>query len=186
MRRFAALLVVLVLGLSLAACGDDSPALDESGADDGADTTTDESADATDTEEIAMEQGDAGVTVTGELGAKPVITVPGGEPPTTLLYSDLVEGDGAEAPEGAAVSMHYVGVSWSNGEQFDASWDNGKTLDYPLSQLIEGWQRGVPGMKVGGRRLLVIPPALGYGSQQVGSIAANETLVFVIDLVALP
>ncbi|HWG97937.1 MAG TPA: FKBP-type peptidyl-prolyl cis-trans isomerase [Pilimelia sp.] len=185
MRRFAPLLVLVLLAFPLAACGDDpqSPDVGEE--------TFDEATDAEGTEteqtqeEIPMVEGDAGVTVTGEPGAKPQIQVPGGEPPAQLTYTDLVVGDGEAAPEGANVSMHYVGVSWSNGEEFDSSWDRGQTLNFPLSQLILGWQRGVPGMNVGGRRLLVIPPDLGYGPQGTGPIGPNETLVFVIDLVGL-
>lgn len=188
MRRLALLFALaLLLPFALAACGDEA-------ADTGADESFDEGssgdaeseqADQGEQKEIAMSEGDAGVTVTGEAGAKPTIELPGGEPPKELLYKDLIVGDGPEAPEGASVSMHYVGVSWSNGEQFDASWDRGATLDYPLSDLILGWQRGVPGMKVGGRRLLVIPPDLGYGPTGSGPIGPNETLVFVIDLVGL-
>ena len=188
MRRFALFALALLLPFALAACGDDPAATDDAESFD-EDSTDSEAAseepDAGEQKEIAMTEGDAGVKVTGDAGAKPVIELPGGEPPKELLYKDLIVGDGEEAPEGAAVSMHYVGVSWSNGEQFDASWDRGATLDYPLSDLILGWQRGVPGMKVGGRRLLVIPPELGYGPQGTGPIGPNETLVFVIDLVGL-
>ena len=189
MRRLALMLALaLLLPFALAACGDDPGASDGDGSQDEASEPASEDApdDATETdEEIAMVEGDAGVKVTGEAGVKPEITLPGGEPPTELTYSDLIVGEGPEAPEGASVSMHYVGIAWSNGEQFDASWDRGQTLDYPLSDLIVGWQRGVPGMKVGGRRLLVIPPDLGYGPQGTGPIGPNETLVFVIDLVGL-
>lgn len=188
MRRLALLLALaLLLPFALTGCGDD-PAAEP----DAFDQDTEQSESAEDQtaggaqEEIPMVEGDAGVKVTGELGAKPVIELPGGEPPTELLYSDLVVGEGEQAPEGAQVSMHYVGVSWSNGQEFDASWDSGKTLDYPLTDLIVGWQRGVPGMKVGGRRLLVIPPDLGYGPNGYPpSIAPNETLVFVIDLMGV-
>ena len=189
MRRLALLFALaLLLPFALAACGDDPPsdvtAFDEDQTDSTAEESEDSGAGAQ--EEIPMTEGDAGVQVTGEPGAKPEIKLPqGAEPPKELLYSDLIVGDGEEAPEGATVSMHYVGVAWSNGEQFDASWDRGATLDYPLTDLILGWQRGVPGMKVGGRRLLVIPPELGYGPQGTGPIGPNETLVFVIDLVAL-
>lgn len=186
MRRLMLIALALLLPLTLAACGDDPGASDADGTD--GEQTEDASEQASDSgtqEEIEMVEGDAGVQVTGEPGAKPEITVPDSDPPAQLTYSDLIVGDGEEAPEGAAVSMHYVGVAWSNGEQFDASWDRGQTLDYPLSDLILGWQRGVPGMKVGGRRLLVIPPDLGYGPNGQGPIGPNETLVFVIDLVGL-
>ena len=129
---------------------------------------------------------DTGIVVEGDLGAKPTITLPGGEAPTDLVISDIVEGDGPEVPEGATVTVHYVGVSWANdGKQFDASYDRGDTISFGLNQVIGGWTQGIPGMKVGGRRMLVIPPHLGYGAQSpTPAIAPNDTLVFVIDLVA--
>ena len=131
-----------------------------------------------------METSASGVTVTGELGSKPEITVPSSPPPTELEIVDLVVGDGAEASGGATVTTHYVGNSWSTGKQFDASWDRGQPLSFPLSAVIAGWTQGIPGMKVGGRRLLVIPPDLGYGRAGAGAdIGPDETLVFVIDLV---
>ena len=125
------------------------------------------------------------VQATGDQGAKPVITLPGGEPPTELEITDLIEGDGAEVPAQATVTVHYVGVSWKNdGKQFDASWDRGDTISFGLNQVIAGWTQGIPGMKVGGRRMLVIPPDMGYGAQSpTPAIAPNDTLVFVIDLV---
>jgi peptidylprolyl isomerase len=126
----------------------------------------------------------AGVEVTGELGAKPSITVPSEQPPEELQITDLTVGEGAEASAGATVTTHYVGVSWSTGGQFDASWDGRGPISFPLSQVIAGWTNGIPGMRVGGRRLLVIPPHLGYGAAGAGGvIGPNETLVFVIDLV---
>jgi peptidylprolyl isomerase len=183
--RAVALSLALLAPVALASCGDEDEApVDElAGAGDVDEATPGSEPEQVETEEAELVQGDAGVIVSGEMGEKPEITVPGGEPPRQLHYADLVEGDGEEAPVGARVSMHYVGVSWSNGEEFDSSWDRGQTLDYPLTQLIPGWQQGVPGMKVGGRRLLVIPPALAYGPQGTGPIGPNETLVFVIDLV---
>ncbi|MEE8602590.1 MAG: FKBP-type peptidyl-prolyl cis-trans isomerase [Euzebya tangerina] len=128
---------------------------------------------------------DAGVEVSGEPGEEPQITLPGGEPPAELLVVDLIEGDGEEAPAGSIVTTQYVGVSWTNdGEKFDASWDRGEPATFPLSNVIEGWTRGIPGMRVGGRRLLVIPPEQAYGAEARGEdIAPNDTLVFVIDLV---
>ncbi len=127
----------------------------------------------------------SGVTVEGPLDAKPQITLPDGQPPSQLVVVDLVEGDGEVVPEGATVTTHYVGVSWANdGEEFDASWNRGEPLTFPLSNVIQGWTQGIPGMRVGGRRLLVIPPEMGYGaSSPTPAIAANDTLVFAIDLV---
>ena len=116
---------------------------------------------------------------------KPDVTVPDTPPPTELVITDDVEGTGAEATKGAQVSVHYVGVSWSTGDQFDASWDRMEPFQFPLGRghVIKGWDEGVQGMKVGGRRTLHIPPHLGYGAQGAGGvIAPNETLVFVVDL----
>lgn len=127
----------------------------------------------------------AGVTVTGGPGAKPEISLPEGSPPDELVIVDLIEGDGAEVPSDATVTTHYVGVSWrKGGQQFDASWDRRQPIQFPLSGVIQGWTRGIPGMRVGGRRLLVIPPDQGYGSRSpTPAIAPNDTLVFVIDMV---
>lgn len=128
---------------------------------------------------------DAHPAVEGDLGSKPVITLPGGAPPTDLQIVDLIEGEGTEVPAGATVTVHYVGVSWTNGgRQFDASYDRGNTISFGLNQVIGGWTQGIPGMKVGGRRMLTIPPHLGYGAQSpTPAIAKDDTLVFVIDLV---
>src|SRR6476619_4897854 len=104
---------------------------------------------------------------------KPSVTIPPGEaPPTELVKEDLETGDGAEATPGSTCTMHYVGVSWSNGQQFDASWDRGDTFSFGLGQgqVIQGWDQGVTGMRVGGRRRLVIPPELGYGSRGAGGV----------------
>lgn len=127
------------------------------------------------------------VVVEGDLGAKPTITLPAGDPPAGLQIIDLVEGDGDEAPASCTVTVHYVGVSWLHeGNQFDASWDRGQTISFGLNQVIGGWTQGIPGMKVGGRRLLVIPPELGYGRRSpTPAIAPDDTLVFVIDLLGV-
>ena len=120
--------------------------------------------------------------------SKPTVTIPAGAPPTELLADDEVVGDGDEAIIGKRVVVHYVGVAWSNGEEFDASWNRGDTFDFRLGarEVIEGWDRGVKGMRVGGRRRLTIPPELGYGSRGAGgAIKGGETLVFVVDLLAV-
>ena len=118
---------------------------------------------------------------------KPQVDVPTGTPPPpALVVEDLAVGDGAEATPGSTCTMHYVGVSWRTGEQFDASWDRGDTFSFGLGQgqVIRGWDEGVAGMKVGGRRRLVIPPELAYGSRGAGGvIGPDETLVFVVDLI---
>ena len=116
---------------------------------------------------------------------KPTITVPDGDPPASLEIVDDVVGDGAEASPGKTVSVHYMGVAWSTGSQFDASWDRMEPFSFALGagQVIQGWDQGVAGMRVGGRRTLTIPPDLGYGSRGAGgAIAPNETLIFTVDL----
>lgn len=117
---------------------------------------------------------------------KPSITIPDGAPPTDLVVEDIEVGEGAEATAGSRPVMHYVGVSWSTGREFDASWNRGDTFSFVLGrgQVIRGWDEGVQGMRVGGRRKLTIPPDKGYGARGAGGvIAPNETLVFVVDLV---
>jgi peptidylprolyl isomerase len=117
---------------------------------------------------------------------KPAIDVPEGDPSYQLELEDLEEGDGAEAAPGSVVEVHYVGVAWSTGEEFDASWDRGDTFKFGLGkgQVIQGWDEGVAGMKVGGRRRITIPPMLGYGKRGAGGvIKPDETLIFVVDLV---
>lgn len=119
---------------------------------------------------------------------KPVVDVPGGEPPTQLELEDLEVGTGPEAATGSQVDVHYVGVSWSTGRQFDASWDRRSTFSFRLGagQVIPGWDEGVAGMRVGGRRRLTIPPDLAYGSRGAGGvIGPGETLVFVVDLLGV-
>lgn len=118
--------------------------------------------------------------------SRPEIDFPGGTPPTDLEINDEIVGDGAEAGAGMTVSAHYVGVAFSTGEEFDASWNRGAPLDFRLGvgQVIPGWDRGISGMRVGGRRKLTIPPHLAYGDRGAGSaIGPGETLIFVVDLV---
>jgi peptidylprolyl isomerase len=120
---------------------------------------------------------------------KPEVAVPADEPPSYQLeLEDLVAGSGDEAVAGHIVEVHYVGVSWSTGQQFDASWDRGDTFKFALGkgQVIAGWDQGVAGMKVGGRRRITIPPMLAYGKRgAAGVIGPDETLVFVVDLIGL-
>ncbi|MFJ1803168.1 MULTISPECIES: FKBP-type peptidyl-prolyl cis-trans isomerase [unclassified Streptomyces] len=119
---------------------------------------------------------------------KPEVDFPGGEPPADLKIKDIWEGDGAVAQAGQTVSVHYVGVAFSTGEEFDASWNRGTPLQFQLGagQVISGWDQGVQGMKVGGRRELIIPAHLAYGDRGAGGkIAPGETLIFVCDLVAV-
>ena len=120
---------------------------------------------------------------------KPAVEVPSDQPPSYQLeLEDIIVGSGDEAVKGRVAEVHYVGVSWSTGKQFDASWDRGSTFKFGLGrgQVIAGWDQGVAGMKVGGRRRITIPPMLGYGKRGAGGvIGPDETLVFVVDLVAL-
>ncbi len=122
--------------------------------------------------------------ISTDLKEKPEIARPSGEAPSKLYSRDIVKGKGDAAKTGDSVSVQYVGVSFSSGEQFDASWDRKEPFDFQLGQqmVIKGWDEGVVGMRPGGRRLLVIPADLAYGAQGQGSIGPNETLMFVIDL----
>jgi peptidylprolyl isomerase len=114
--------------------------------------------------------------------SKPEIEAPEGPAPETLEIVDLIEGDGAEAAPGANVDVHYLGVDYDSGEEFDSSWSRGQSIQFPLRGLIQGWQDGIPGMKVGGRRRLTIPPHLAYGPAGSGHPLGGKTLIFVIDL----
>jgi peptidylprolyl isomerase len=119
---------------------------------------------------------------------KPEIDFVDPTPPTDLVVTDLTEGDGDEAAAGKTVTVHYVGVAHSTGEEFDASYNRGTPLKFQLGigQVISGWDQGVQGMKVGGRRKLVIPPHLGYGDRGAGGvIKGGETLIFVVDLLGV-
>ncbi len=125
----------------------------------------------------------------GTFGTKPVVSPPTGTPPSQLESTDLITGTGTAVAASDTVTVQYVGVAWSNGKQFDASWNDGsgQPVSFPLSGVIAGWTQGMVGMKVGGRRELVIPPNLGYGANPpAGSgIAVNDTLIFIIDLVKI-
>ena len=125
---------------------------------------------------------------TGEPGrelTKPEIEYPGGEPPKDLDILDIVVGTGPEAKDGNTVRVHYVGVEFKSGAEFDASWNRGESIEFPLRGLIQGWQEGIPGMRVGGRRELTIPPHKAYGPAGGGHRLSGKTLVFVIDLLAV-
>jgi peptidylprolyl isomerase len=170
-RRTLQLVIVLGLGLSLVACSSSEtpePVASETGG--------------------ILSPAPVGSVqipeVSGDLNAQPTIQTPQGNPPDQLVIKDLTEGSGDVVTPESVIEAHYVGMSWSNGQLFDASWPRGETLTIPLNNLILGWQEGLLGMKVGGRRLLLIPPALGYPNGS-GSIAPGETLVFVVDLVGV-
>ena len=116
------------------------------------------------------------------MATKPEVEFPDGPAPTELVIDDVVVGDGAEAVPGGTVTVHYVGVEFDTGEEFDSSWARDESIEFPLRGLIQGWQDGIPGMKVGGRRQLTIPPELAYGPAGGGHRLSGQTLIFVIDL----
>jgi peptidylprolyl isomerase len=156
--------LVLCLALAAAGCG-------------GGDSTT-----ASTEGEAAAAAGSSGSAET----SRPQVTVPKGAPPKKLVIEDLKTGTGAEAKAGDEVTVNYVGVNYGNGKEFDASWDRGEPFPFQLGagMVIPGWDKGVEGMKVGGRRELIIPPNLAYGPEgRPPVIPPNETLIFVIDLV---
>ncbi|BDI22135.1 FKBP-type peptidyl-prolyl cis-trans isomerase [Herbiconiux sp. L3-i23] len=120
-----------------------------------------------------------------DLNAKPEIDAPEGPAPETLEIVDIVEGDGPAAAASSTVNVHYLGVEYETGEEFDSSWSRGQSINFPLNRLVAGWQEGIPGMKVGGRRKLTIPPALAYGPAGAGHPLSGKTLIFVIDLLGV-
>jgi peptidylprolyl isomerase len=124
-------------------------------------------------------------TVTTNQGEAPTIGAPSGTPPATLVTKDIIVGTGAEALPTSTMTVHYTLMTWSNGALIESSWNGGSPATFPLSNVIVGWQEGIPGMKVGGRRLLVIPPDIGYGAQGSGPIGPNETLIFVVDAIGV-
>lgn len=128
-----------------------------------------------------------GVGLTGGMTerTKPEFDAPTGPAPTELVIRDIIEGTGDEAKPGDTVTVHYAGVEHDSGEEFDSSWGRGETIQFPLRGLIQGWQEGIPGMKVGGRRELIIPPHLAYGPAASGHFLGGKTLIFIIDLVAV-
>ncbi len=183
-RSFAALFACLLLAFAAGCGGSEAPTQAESTPEESASTPTPAA-----TSEAAS--GDAsevaGIEIRNakDLSQEPIIKVPGGaEPPDELVSRDLVKGDGRRIAGGDEVSVQYTGVALSTGEKFDASWDRGgEPFNFAIGgQVISGWNQGVLGMREGGRRLLIIPPDLGYGEQGAGgAIGPNETLIFVID-----
>jgi peptidylprolyl isomerase len=173
------------LALFAAGCGDDDSDTGSSGTNS---STTPAQTETTETPQASTGEAPA-VSNAKDLTSKPQIETPAGDPPTSLIKEDLVVGKGPAVKKGQIAAMQYVGISWSTGKQFDASWDRGgQPFQFPLGQgqVISGWDEGIPGMKVGGRRILVIPPDQGYGAAGAPpDIAPNETLVFVVDLVGI-
>ncbi len=185
-RRLAALGVAAALVLVLGACGDDD------GDNVVADALKDESlptqVPSTTAAPLPSAKGKECVEPKDVPPAegKPTVEMPVGETPTELGKTDITVGDGKEAVLDKTIKVHYIGIACSTGKQFDSSWDGGEPAEFPLTAggLIDGWIQGIPGMKVGGRRQLVIPAELGYGETGSGAdIAPDEALVFVIDLI---
>jgi peptidylprolyl isomerase len=138
-------------------------------------------------EELSDAAAEARATLE-DTSVKPVIEKPTGSPPRRLVKEDIVKGGGSAASPGDRITVHYVGVSFSTGREFDASWNSGRPFSFPLGagEVIPGWDEGIVGMKRGGRRKLTIPPELAYGAEGAPpDIAPNETLVFVVDLVKI-
>ncbi|RXZ86415.1 FKBP-type peptidyl-prolyl cis-trans isomerase [Agromyces atrinae] len=119
------------------------------------------------------------------MNSKPEVDAPEGPASDTLVIEDIVVGDGAEATPGATVNVHYLGVEYDSGDEFDSSWSRGQSINFPLGSLIAGWQEGIPGMKVGGRRKLIVPPHQAYGPAGGGHRLSGQTLIFVIDLLGV-
>jgi peptidylprolyl isomerase len=172
-RRPIAVLAALLAALALAACGDD----DDGDGDSAGTQATEQQAPRTETE--AADLTDTSV--------KPVIPKPSGSPPRKLQVEDIVKGKGRPARNGDTVAMNYVGMAFSTGEESGSSWEGAALPPFQLGSgnVIQGWDKGIVGMRVGGRRKLVIPPALAYGTQGQGPIGPNETLIFVVDLTAI-
>ncbi len=173
-RTFLTMGGALAAAAGFAACSDD----DSKGSDGGSGTPSDGGSEGT--------QGSGASHEAGTFGEAPTVTVPDGEPPKELQTEDLIVGDGDEAKAGDTISAHYTGVAWSTKEEFDSSWKRGEPLEFQLGagMVIEGWDKGLEGMKVGGRRKIVIPPDMAYGEAGAPpAIGPDETLVFVCDLV---
>jgi peptidylprolyl isomerase len=120
-----------------------------------------------------------------DMNSKPELDAPDGPAPDDLVIEDIVVGTGAEAAPGSTVDVHYLGVEYDSGDEFDSSWSRGQSINFPLRSLIAGWQEGIPGMKVGGRRKLVVPAHMAYGPAGSGHRLGGKTLIFVIDLLGV-
>jgi peptidylprolyl isomerase len=175
--RLPLLVLILALALPLAACG---------GGDGSSDEKSASAPKAEATPDSATAVADLADSISKDTTKKPQIAIEDADPPAKLTIKDIVVGKGKKVKTGDKVSMQYVGSAWSTGQEFDASWDRGQPFDFTLGggQVIKGWDQGIAGMRPGGRRLLVIPPELGYGEQgSPPAIGPNETLAFVVDLV---
>jgi peptidylprolyl isomerase len=170
-RRLLALTLTAGLAIAAAGCGSSD------------DNSTSSSAASSDTSSTAATQ-----PATAQPRPKPKVTVPSGQPPKKLIVKDLIKGTGPAAKSGDPITVNYIGVNYANGKPFDNSYDRGQPFPFQLGggQVITGWDNGLVGMRVGGRRQLIIPPSQGYGPQgQPPVIKPNETLVFVVDLLSI-
>lgn len=180
--KLITLTLALALSAGVAACGeDDEPAGSGTGSESTATPTPTETASAAGVEAIIQGIGK-------DTKTKPEVPAPQGDPPAELVVRDIVAGKGPKAKAGDQLTMQYVGISWSTGQQFDASWDRGAepfAFQLGAGMVIPGWDEGLVGLRKGGRRLLIIPPDMGYGPNGTpdGTIAPNETLIFVVDRV---
>jgi peptidylprolyl isomerase len=129
--------------------------------------------------------GSALPLVTANAGEAPTITAPTGTPPAALTTSDVIVGTGAEVLPTSTLTVHYTLMAWSTGQIIESSWDGGQPATFPLANVVEGWQKGLPGAKVGGRRLLILPPEMGYGAAGSGPVGPNETLIFAVDIIGV-
>ena len=184
-KKITTLLPALALAAAVAGCGSSSTAAGVvtapgAGPTGGSTVAAATSSSSTTTSSTST----SSVPLPAALKTKPTVVPPKSAPPKGLVIKDLIKGTGPVAKAGSTVTVQYVGVLYKNGKQFDASWNDGsgQPVSFPLSGVIKGWQQGIPGMKVGGRRELIIPPSLAYGSQSQAKIPANSTLEFVIDL----
>jgi peptidylprolyl isomerase len=186
MRKTATLIsAVIGLGAALAGCGSSTAPGVVLAPSAGPTAAASASAAASSTTTAATSS--SSTPLPAALKTKPTVAVPAGAPPKKLLIKDLIKGTGPAATATSTVTVQYVGVLYKGGKQFDASWAHAgaQPITGPLSGFIPGWQQGIPGMRVGGRRELIIPPSLAYGSAARSGIPANSTLVFVIDLHAV-
>jgi len=180
--KLITLALALALSAGAAACGeDDEPASSGTGSEATATPTPTATASEEGVEAIVQAIGK-------DTKSKPEVPAPQGDPPPELVIRDIVAGKGPKAKAGDQLTMQYVGISWSTGQQFDASWDRGAepfAFQLGAGMVIPGWDQGLVGLRKGGRRLLIIPPDMGYGPSGTpdGSIAPNETLIFVVDRV---
>jgi peptidylprolyl isomerase len=185
--KFKATLLITILALAAfaAGCGSKGASLSDVNAEATPSAETGSTDTASDTDEKSSSKT-VQPKVSGSLKEKPELSDASGDPPTELIQKDIKVGTGPAAKDGDKVTVNYVGHNWSDNAEFDTSWGK-DAFSFTLGEggVIKGWDQGVVGMKKGGRRLLIIPPELGYGAQGSGSIPANETLVFVVDLIKI-